>query len=265
MACDSAAFTEVPRESKSVSPAAEDHAACGAGRHCEGCGNACDCGSVRLGRRRVATASTSSSGIPRPARSTSGYRYYVVAELPQSFDGRLGKVLISEEAGQRLGLLILLDLTVDLVEVIGDKRPGVDQVGRSECGEYAEDLGFSQTEPPVVLQRPDRDSCSRDPRITTTYPSRSSPIPEPRPAKSCSTVASIIVIPPRHYSSAPATRRNLASRVQGKIGHRTYRTSRPASSPTETGQPWKLFVCIQQSGPTIKWDDRSGPGVPCAG
>jgi len=93
---------------------------------------------------------------------------YVVAELPQSFDGWFGKVLISEEAGQRLGLLILSDLTVDLVEVTSDKRPGVDQVCRSECGECAQDLGFSQTGPPAVLQRPDRDSCSRDPRITTT-------------------------------------------------------------------------------------------------
>ena len=153
-------------------PCAEDHAACGAGRHCEGCGNACDCGSVRLGRRRARTPARPRRD-PQTSQVQLGYRYYVVAELPQSFDGRLGKVLISEEAGQRLGLLILLDLTVDLVEVTGDKRPGVDQVGRSECGECAQDLGFSQTEPPVVLQRPDRDSCSRDPRITTTYPSRS--------------------------------------------------------------------------------------------
>jgi hypothetical protein len=66
-----------------------------------------------------------------------GYRQYVVAELPQSFDGWVGKVLVSEEAGQRLGLLILSDLTVDLVEVTSDKRPGVDQVGRSERGECA--------------------------------------------------------------------------------------------------------------------------------
>jgi hypothetical protein len=106
---------------------------------------------------------------PRTSQFHLGYRQYVVAELPQSFDGWVGKVLISEEAGQRLGLLILSDLTVDLVDVSCDKRPGVDQVGRSECGVCAEDLGFRQSEPSVVLQSPDRNSCSRDPWITTTY------------------------------------------------------------------------------------------------
>ena len=50
-------------------------------------------------------------------------------------------------------------------------------------------------------QRPDRDSCSRDPRITTTYPGRRVD-PRARRAKSCSTVASIIVNPARRYSSA---------------------------------------------------------------
>jgi hypothetical protein len=98
-------------------------------------------------------------------------RQYVMAKLPQYFDGRVGKVLVREEAGQWLGLLILSDLTVNLFEVTGDKSPGVDQVGRSERGERAQDLGFSQTEPPVLLQRPDRDSRSGDPRITTTDPS----------------------------------------------------------------------------------------------
>jgi hypothetical protein len=109
---------------------------------------------------------------PQTSQVYIGYRQYVVAELPQSFDSWVGKVFISEEAGQRLGLLILSDLTVDLVEMTSDKRPGVHQVRRSECGECAQDLGFSQTEPPVMLQRPDRDSCSRDPRITTAYPRR---------------------------------------------------------------------------------------------
>jgi hypothetical protein len=80
-----------------------------------------------------------------------GDRQYVMAELPQYFDGWVGKVLISEEAGQWLGLLILSDLTVNLFEVTGDKSPGVDQVGRSKRGERAQDLGFSQTEPPVLL------------------------------------------------------------------------------------------------------------------
>ena len=51
-------------------PCAEDHAACGAGRHCEGCGNACDCGSVRLGRRRARTPARPRLD-PRPARSSS--------------------------------------------------------------------------------------------------------------------------------------------------------------------------------------------------
>ena len=110
---------------------------------------------------------------PQTGQVDLGYREDVVSESPQSFDGWVGKVLISEEAGQRLGPLILSDLTVDFVEVSGNKRPGVDQVGRSECGECAEDLGFSQTEPPVVLERPNRDSCSGNPRITTTYPRRS--------------------------------------------------------------------------------------------
>ena len=79
-----------------------------------------------------------------------GHRHHIVAELPQCFDGRNGKVLIGEEAGQRLGLLIFSDLAVNFVAVTGDKRPGVDQVGRRECGERAEDLGFSQTESPIL-------------------------------------------------------------------------------------------------------------------
>ena len=74
---------------------------------------------------------------PQTCQVHIGYGQHVVAESPQSFDGRFGKVLISEEAGQRLGLLILSDLTVDLVGVISDKRPGVDQIGRSECRECA--------------------------------------------------------------------------------------------------------------------------------
>jgi hypothetical protein len=109
---------------------------------------------------------------PQTSQVRLCYRHYVVAKLPQSLDGWIGKVLIGEEAGQRLGLLILSDLTVYLGEVSSDKRPSVDQVGRSKYGECAQDLGFSQTEPPIVLQRPDRDSCSGDPRITTTYPRR---------------------------------------------------------------------------------------------
>jgi hypothetical protein len=97
---------------------------------------------------------------------------FVVAEFPQYEDGRVGKVLVSEEAGQRSGLLILSDLAVDLVGVIGDKRPGVDQISRPERGECAQDLGFSQNETPVVLQRPDGYSRSGDSRITTTYSRR---------------------------------------------------------------------------------------------
>jgi hypothetical protein len=147
---------------------------------------------------------------PQTGQVHIGYRQYVVAELPQSFDGWVGKVLISEEAGQRLGLLILSDLTVDLVEVTSDKRPGVHQVSRSECGECAQDLAFSQTEPPVMLQRPDR---IRVPAIRGSSPHTPAfdSIPEPRRAKSCSTVASIIVNPPRRYSSA--SRRTPQSRI----------------------------------------------------
>jgi hypothetical protein len=44
----------------------------------------------------------------------------------------------------------------------------VDQFGCAEPREGAQDLSFGQTEPPVVLQRPNRDSRSRDPRVTTT-------------------------------------------------------------------------------------------------
>ncbi len=84
-------------------------------------------------------------GDSQACQARIGCRLYVVAELPQPFDGWIGKVLKSEEAGQPLGLLILSDLTVDLIDVTSDKRPGVDQVGRSECGERCQDLGFSQT------------------------------------------------------------------------------------------------------------------------
>jgi hypothetical protein len=80
-----------------------------------------------------------------------GKRLYIVAEPPQSVDGRAGKVLIREEAAQQLGLLILLELTVNLVAVTGDKRPGVDQVGRPERGERSQDLSFSQTKSPILL------------------------------------------------------------------------------------------------------------------
>jgi hypothetical protein len=80
---------------------------------------------------------------PQTCQVYLGDREYIVAELPQHYDGRVGKVLVSEEAGQRLGLLILSDLTVNLVEMSGDKRPSVDQVGRSERGKCTQNLGFS--------------------------------------------------------------------------------------------------------------------------
>ena len=64
-----------------------------------------------------------------------GYCRDIVQDLPQSFDRRFGKVLISEEAGLRLGLLILSNLRVNVVLMTGDKKPRVDQVGRSEYGE----------------------------------------------------------------------------------------------------------------------------------
>jgi hypothetical protein len=63
---------------------------------------------------------------PQTSQAHLSYREYVVPELPQSFDGWDRKVFISEETGQRLGLLILSDLTLNLIDVTGNKRPGVD-------------------------------------------------------------------------------------------------------------------------------------------
>ena len=66
--------------------------------------------------------------------------------------------------------IALTDLALDLVPVAGDIGPGVDQVGGPECREGTQDLSFGQSEPPVMLQRPHRDACARDPRVTTTDP-----------------------------------------------------------------------------------------------
>ena len=95
-------------------------------------------------------------------------RPYIVAELPQRVDRGGGKILVHEEEGQSLGLLVLSDLTVNLVAVIGNERPSVHQVGRPERGERNQDLGFGQTQPAVVLRRPHWDSRSGDSRITAT-------------------------------------------------------------------------------------------------
>ncbi len=43
---------------------------------------------------------------PQTSQARLGRRQYIVAELAQSLDGWVGEVLIGEEAGQRLGLLI---------------------------------------------------------------------------------------------------------------------------------------------------------------
>jgi hypothetical protein len=95
-------------------------------------------------------------------------RQHIVAELSQRLDRGAGKILVREEEGQSLGLLVLSDLTVNLVAVIGNERPRVHQIGCPERGERSQDLGFCKTQPPIVLQRPHRDSRSGDSSITTT-------------------------------------------------------------------------------------------------
>jgi hypothetical protein len=95
-------------------------------------------------------------------------RQYIVAELPYRLDRWGGKILVRKEEGQSLGLLVLSDLTVNLIAVIGDERPSVHQIGCAKCGERNQDLGFCKTQPPIVLQRPHGDSRSGNSRITAT-------------------------------------------------------------------------------------------------
>jgi hypothetical protein len=109
-----------------------------------------------------------SRNYPQTGLSCLGNRQHVVAQSPQDFHGWGGEVLISVEAGQWLRFLIFTDLTLDPINVIGDKRPGVDQVGCVERWECVQNLSFGQTEPPVMLQRPDRISSSLDPWIAAT-------------------------------------------------------------------------------------------------
>jgi hypothetical protein len=54
-------------------------------------------------------------------------RQHVVPPPPQLLHHGAGEVLISIEEGQRLRLLVLADLPLDLVPVRGDVGPGVDQ------------------------------------------------------------------------------------------------------------------------------------------
>ena len=106
------------------------------------------------------------------SRVTSRRRPYILAESPYRLDRRRGKILVREEEGQSLGLLIHLDLSVNLFAMIGNERPGVHQIGCAKCGERRQDLGFCKTQPPIVLQRPHRDSRSGNSRITATNISR---------------------------------------------------------------------------------------------
>jgi hypothetical protein len=48
-------------------------------------------------------------------------RQNVVTELPQDFDGWIGKVFVPEEAGQRLCLLVLAELPLDLLDMASNK------------------------------------------------------------------------------------------------------------------------------------------------
>ena len=67
------------------------------------------------------------------ARSTCfACRQDVVPQTPQCLDRRVGKVFIRVEAGHGLRLLVLANLPLDFVEVGGDIRPGVDQIGCPE-------------------------------------------------------------------------------------------------------------------------------------
>jgi hypothetical protein len=91
---------------------------------------------------------------------------HIMAELPQRLDRGAGKILVREKEGQSLGLLVLSDLTINFFAVVGNERPSVHQIGCAECGECNQDLGFRKPQPPIVLQRPYRDSGPSDSSIT---------------------------------------------------------------------------------------------------
>jgi hypothetical protein len=79
---------------------------------------------------------------------------------------------IAEKLGIKQAAVSRLERRTDMFLVISDKRPGVDQIGRAEYGERGQNLCFCQTKPPIALERPNRDSRSRDPGITAANASR---------------------------------------------------------------------------------------------
>ena len=78
----------------------------------------------------------------RTSQAGLGDRQHIVAELSQRLDRGAGKILVGEKDGQSLGLLVLTDLTVNLVAVISNERPSVHQISCAERGERNQDLGF---------------------------------------------------------------------------------------------------------------------------
>jgi hypothetical protein len=91
----------------------------------------------------------------------------IMAELPQSLDDTHGEVFVRVQAGQGSGQLLLAERLVDLRAVRVDIQPGIDEVRLPQCGEVRENLMIVPAEPPIGLQRPDRDAGADNTGIAT--------------------------------------------------------------------------------------------------
>ena len=82
-------------------------------------------------------------------------RQHVVSLPPSRLDRWQREVLVCEEAGQRLRLLVLADLPVDLAGMRGHVGPGIDQVGgpQPRMALTQQSCYEGQTEEPTLRRR----------------------------------------------------------------------------------------------------------------
>ena len=122
-------------------------------------------------------------------------------------DDREWEVLVPVES-RHSGVLVVSDVILDLLPMGTYVRPCVGQVFRSERRVSAQQLGLAGTQPPRLLQYPDRYSGSDDARVSATDsqaaldPGRASPTSRATHCRTCAFSALVMVV--RSFSTCPS-------------------------------------------------------------
>jgi hypothetical protein len=97
-------------------------------------------------------------------------RHDVMTEESELFGDGEGEILIREEPGHRSGLLVLADLTVDLIAMTAEISPGVRQIFGAERGIAPEQLRFADPQASRLFEHPDWNPRPYDTRLSATDP-----------------------------------------------------------------------------------------------